>query len=200
MTQVLLTAFGPYDDWSENASWLALIELTRDLPEQPTVVTRRYPVDFVEARRQLADDLEQRYDVALHLGQAPGAGRICLERFGLNVGGTRDQLPDEFRPLVDDGPPAYCSQLPLDQWAQRLRDEGIPAQVSYHAGTYLCNATLYWSHYLCELMSLPTRSAFLHLPLAPAQVVDRRADLPSLPSETVARALRLMLQSIEAEC
>ena len=34
MTTVLITAFEPYDDWPENSSWLALLDLTRDLPPQ----------------------------------------------------------------------------------------------------------------------------------------------------------------------
>ena len=43
MTRVLLTAFQPYEGWQTNASWLALVELTRDLPDQPMVTTRLYP-------------------------------------------------------------------------------------------------------------------------------------------------------------
>jgi len=35
MTRVLITAFEPFDRWSENSSWLALVELTRSLPESP---------------------------------------------------------------------------------------------------------------------------------------------------------------------
>ena len=48
MPQILLTAFGPYGPFPDNASWLALIELTRDLPDFVSVTTRRYPVDFLE--------------------------------------------------------------------------------------------------------------------------------------------------------
>ena len=72
MLSVLITAFEPYDRWPENSSWLALVELTRDLPTNLKVVTRRYPVDFEAARSRLLDDLAANYDFALHLGQAPG--------------------------------------------------------------------------------------------------------------------------------
>ncbi len=50
MTRVLLTAFEPYDTWKANASWLALVDLTSDLPSQPQVTTRLYPVDFDQLR------------------------------------------------------------------------------------------------------------------------------------------------------
>ena len=64
-------------------------------------------------------------------------GRIQLEAIGVNIGGSSSQSPDQFRPLVDDGPVAYRSELPLGEWSVKLRRAGIPAQVSYHAGTLL---------------------------------------------------------------
>jgi len=39
MPTVLITAFDAYDAWEQNSSWLTLIELTRNLPEQPSVTT-----------------------------------------------------------------------------------------------------------------------------------------------------------------
>lgn len=196
MRRVLLTAFEPYDRWQENSSWLALIDLTRDLPAEPKLVTRRYPVDFHKARQRLEADLAANYDFAIHLGQAPGSTRVRLEAIGLNVGGASDEHPDGYQPLVADGPVAYRSALPLADWAVRLRSLGIPAQVSYHAGTYLCNAVLYLSHYLAERRGLTTRSAFIHLPLAPEQVVADRAETPSLPISLSSAALRVILAQL----
>jgi len=196
MSGVLITAFEPYDRWSENSSWLALVELTRSLPASPKVVTRRYPVDFEKAKERLSEDLAAGYDYVLHLGQAPGIGRIHLEAFGLNVGGQSSQLPDEFAPLLADGPAAYRSPLPLARWAAKMRDEGIPAQVSHHAGTYLCNAVLYLSQHIAAQRRLTTRSTFIHLPLAPEQVLGERQDLPSLPSATCAAGIQIILSEL----
>jgi pyroglutamyl-peptidase len=196
MTTVLLTAFEPYDRWEANASWLALMELTRELPSQPKIVTRLYPVDFRAARTKLSEDLAGNFDYALHLGQAPGSGAIRLEAIGLNIGGSSRQLPDEFHPLAADGPVAYQSTLPLARWAAQIRRAGVPAQVSYHAGTYLCNAMLYLSHYLSAQMGLKTRACFVHLPLATTQVLDERADTPSLATSMSAAAVRLILSEL----
>src|ERR1700749_2502012 len=91
MTRVLVTAFEPYDRWKTNASWLALVHLTQDLPSEPAITTRLYPVDFAVVRRKLSEDLEGNYDYAIHLGQAPGSGRIQLESVGINVGGSSSQ-------------------------------------------------------------------------------------------------------------
>ncbi len=200
MPRVLITAFGPYGCWSNNASWLTLVEFTKDLPSSAEIVTRLYPVDFNETCRLLEKDLQLGFDYALHLGQAPGSSSIQLETIGINIGGHSSQHPDEFQPLVDDGPVAFRSQLPMALLAARLRECGIPAHVSYHAGTYLCNATLYLSHLLAQRCEFPTRSAFIHLPLDVSQVLhDEDDDLPSLPVATAARALRIIVEQIVQE-
>ena len=199
MKTVLLTAFEPYDRWRDNASWLALIDLTRELPTEPKLVTRRYPVDFIAARQKLEKDLEANYDFVLHLGQAPGSGRVRLESIGLNVGGSSQDWPEDFQPLVAHGPVAYRSALPLARWARKLRGAGIPAQVSYHAGTYLCNALLYLTHHIAHQHKLKTKAAFVHLPLAPVQVLEERSDVPSLPVPLASSAIRLILAELAGE-
>jgi pyroglutamyl-peptidase len=196
MQTVLITAFEPYDRWKTNSSWLSLVQLTQELPQQPAITTRLYPVDFAEAKRRLAEDLKSNYDFALHLGQAPGSGRIQLEAIGLNVGGSSSQSPDQYRPLIDDGPVAYQSSLPMGDWAVLLRRNGIPAQVSYHAGTYLCNAMAYLSGHFIEQMSLGTQSGFIHLPLDCSQTAGLREDMASLPAAISAAALRIILQDL----
>ncbi len=196
---VLITAFEPFGEWRSNSSWQCLVQFTRDLPLEPKIVTRLYPVDFAEARTRLARDLTAGIDVVLHLGQATGRPMIELEMFGLNMGGTPGEELSTFRPLEQEGPPAYRSALPLHDWAAKLRLRGIPAQVSFHAGTYLCNAMLYWTHYIAEREGLPTRSAFVHVPLEPSQVVECGRSLPSLPASMAAAALRCLMSEINSE-
>jgi pyroglutamyl-peptidase len=179
---VLITAFEPYDRWKTNASWLALVQLTQSLPARPKIVTRLYPVDFSTVKQRLTDDLSAGFDYAIHLGQAPSSSRV--------------QSPDQYRPLCDDGPVAFRSPLPLADWAIKLRRAGVPAQVSYHAGTYLCNATLYWSCYLAERLSLKTKAAFIHLPLDISQVVNEPHGAASLPASLSASAIRLILEEL----
>ena len=127
MASVLLTAFEPYDRWKTNSSWLALVQLTHDLPPEPAVTTRLYPVDFAEVKRRLSEDLKANYDFAIHLGQAPGTSHVRLEAIGINVGGSSSHPLEQHQPLTDDGPVAYRSPLPLGDWAVKLRRAGIPA-------------------------------------------------------------------------
>ena len=196
MARILITAFEPYDRWKANASWLALVELTKEMPKDHEITTRLYPVDFSEVRQRLKNDLDAQYDIALHLGQAPLATCLMLECIGLNVGGHSEQLPEECRTLIEDGPVAYRSQLPLAEWASLLRERGIPAQVSYHAGTFLCNATLYLTHHFIQLHGYKTRATFLHLPLDPSQSTDESQQPPTLSASDAARAIRIVIEQI----
>jgi len=195
MTSVLITAFRPYGPWEENASWLTLVELTKDLPDRPEVVTRLYPVDFAAVRQRLEEDLAEDFDVVLHLGQAAGIGDIRIESIGINVGAEAAHDSNSFFLLDEGGPVAYRSRLPLADWAGKLRTAGFPATLSHHAGTYLCNATLYWSRHIAERDELMTQAAFIHVPLDPSQL-DGDASVPSLPAIVSARAIRIILDEL----
>lgn len=196
MCRVLLTAFDPYDVWTTNSSWLSMVEFTKELPADVRIVTRRYPVDFDEVRRRLEKDLAGDFDYAIHLGQAPGSACIKLEAIGLNVRGSLNMPAERYGLLAEDGPIAYRSQAPLGDWLEQLRAAGIPALVSYHAGEYLCNATLYWSHYFAQRRGGRTIVSFLHLPLDPSQTAAQRPDLASLPSAVTSRALQLIMSHL----
>lgn len=199
MAKVLISAFEPYDRWTTNASWQALVELTRNLPETPHVVTRRYPVNYDALKKRLAHDLQANYDFAIFLGQAPGSSALRLEAIGLNLATNEHSASSETgaETLVAEGPVAYRSALPLERWASILREAGIPAQVSYHAGTYLCNAALYLGHHYATQRKLKTQIAFIHVPLDPTQAAGVREAIPSLPASISAEAIRIVLGALD---
>lgn len=192
--RILITAFAPFGSWRENAGELCLNRLLPELSDDYEVTTRIYPVEFDTARPLLESDLLQNYNLAIHLGQAQNTSRIRLEAVGLNVGSVPGQPEGEMFGLVGNGPAAYQSALPLTQWAERLRSQGIPAYVSYHAGTYLCNATLYWAHHFLESNpGLSTPVCFIHVPLDISQVADLPGDYLSLPSQLAARGVARLI-------
>ncbi|QDS98728.1 pyroglutamyl-peptidase I [Adhaeretor mobilis] len=198
MTRILLTAFDAYESWTENASWLLVQRLLRDLPSHAQVTTRLYPVEFSTMRERLAKDLQDNYDVVLMLGQAPGYGGIEFEAIGLNIALPHGTHRDEAGLLAEDGPVAYRSELPLGDWARDLRQQGVPAQVSFHAGSFLCNAALYLAHYYIEKFSLPTEAAFIHVPLDVSQVAGEVKPPASLPVEISAAAIGWVVETLGA--
>lgn len=191
--RILITAFAPFGSWQENASELCLRQLL-PLLDDYRVTARVYPVEFDAARPLLESDLQQNYDLTIHLGQAQNTSRIRLEAVGLNVGSVPGRPETEMFGLVTNGPAAYQSQLPLTKWAERLRQQGIPAYVSYHAGTYLCNATLYWAHhFLDQNPQLTTPVCFIHVPLDISQVAGLPGDYLTLPAAMTANAVARLI-------
>lgn len=180
---------------------MALVELLRVRPPSANLVTRRYPVDFSRMQTMLMKDLALGFDAVLHLGQAPGSAIVRLEAIAINAGGAIVENGRGMDRLVSDGPEAYRSHMPLERWNQLLQQQSIPAQISYHAGTYLCNAIMYLSHHWAQHHFLqqqtPIRVGFVHLPLATEQVAGSTQALPSLPVSTLAQALGTILEDLE---
>ena len=194
--RVLLTAFEHYDTWDQNSSWEALVTFLhhRGLPKG--VTTRRYPVDLTQLQSRLEKDLALGFDAVLHFGQAPGISRVQMEAIAVNVAGMTEAAGDFFGPLVPNGPVAYRTKFPLDQWNLDLRSGGIPCSVSFHAGTYLCNAAMYLTHHWHEVHRRSCSIGFVHLPLTPEQVLHSRRDLSSMPREQSAEAIGRLLDLI----
>ena len=195
--RVLLTAFEPYDSWDLNSSWEALVTFLHHRGLPSGVITRRYPVDLVELQRRLEKDLATGFDAVLHLGQAPGISRVQLEAIAVNVAGMTEATGDFFGPLVPNAPVAYRTTFPLDRWNLELRSSGIPSSVSFHAGTYLCNAALFLTHHWHAVHRRACSIGFVHLPLTPEQVLRSRRDLPSMPREQSAEAIGRLVDLIQ---
>lgn len=201
MARILLTAFEPYEPWTTNASWLALIELTGQLDSVSEITTRLYPVDLAAMKSKLAADLKGQYDYVFHLGQEPKSSCIQLESLAINVATAGKKISDidSATTVCESGPPAYQSQLPLQAYARVLREQGIPARVSFHAGTFLCNAVLYWSRQLIDDLDLQTKSAFIHVPLETSQVLELDDPTPFMPKSMVVDALHTLISLAKAD-
>ncbi len=143
--KTLCTCFEPFGPWQQNASQLVVERLGRRT--RPAVRFQQYPVDYGAARALLLADLADPYVHIVHLGQAATCQEIQLEALAVNLAGDVGESHRQFRRLVTDGPAAYATAMPIDRWLARLQQSGVPARISYHAGTYLCNAVYYLSSY-----------------------------------------------------
>lgn len=191
MSRVLMTAFEPYDRWRENSSWQTLVELTRWYDGPADITTRRYPVDLTRMSESLRKDLQEDYDLAIHLGQSPGSTLVKLEAVGLNV-------RTDGTPLIKDAPEAYRSPLPLAKCTRSLIEAGIPSELSHHAGTYLCNAALFLSQHYAKSFGLTTKSMFVHVPLSPAQAAQDETRMASMSVQMTSAAVALVLDQVRS--
>lgn len=191
-----MTAFEPFGAWRANASWQLLVELTKDLPQSPEVVTRLYPVEFSQLAKKLEEDLAGDFDYALLLGQNEKASGLELERFALNIGRERSGSNSEFD-LAPHGPAAYRSELPLEEWVEGIRRTGTPASISNYAGDYCCNAVYYHCSHLCRRNEISTQSVFIHVPITPQQAAEQPEHQgPTLETSRGVTALRYLLDQL----
>ena len=194
---VLLTGFQPFGGEQVNPSWQAISALQGARIAGHRVVARELPVAFGTSLKALRAALkETQPSLVICVGQAGGRAQLSLERVAINVDDAR--IPDNAGaqpvdlPVVDGGPAAYFSTLPIKAMRAALRTAGFPAEVSQTAGTYLCNHVFYGlMHAVRARRGL--RAGFIHIPYSPAQAAVHPG-APSLAVETVTEALRLAVQ------
>lgn len=148
MKSVLITGFEPFGGERINPSWEVVKQLNDLMLSGVRVVARQLPCAFGEALTALnaaIDDIQP--VLVLAVGQAGGRTDISLERVAINVDDAR--IPDNLgnqpvdQPIVEGGPAAYFTRLPIKAMVQGIREAGIPASVSQTAGTYVCNHVMY---------------------------------------------------------
>jgi len=194
MTDLLLTGFLPENDRVGNASRDLILHL-RDRVSA-NWATALLPQDGI-ALPGLLDELlrEHRPRITILCGQAPGRNRLSLETVALNVLDFR--VPDAVGyqprdvPAIDGQPLARRSRLPLGEASEHLKSEGYPTVLSWHAGTFLCNHALYLTLDWLAKNGTPDHDAlFLHIPLAPSQLIHESAvsDKPCMDTSFVADA------------
>lgn len=193
---LLVTGFEPFGGDTLNPSWEAARALHGERIGPALIAARRLPCVVDDAAPTLIDAIEALNPCAvLCLGLASGRTDVSIERVAINVVDAR--IPDNAgrqpvdEPVVDGGPAAYFSTLPIKAMVRDLLAGGIPASVSSTAGTYVCNAVFYGlSHYIATVRP-GLRGGFIHVPLLPEMATAHRG-APSLALETLVRALRLM--------
>jgi pyroglutamyl-peptidase len=172
MTRVLVTSFEPFGGHEQNSSFEVGRALSQAPPGGLEIAWLALPVvaggciDRAWERVQAG-----RPDFVLGLGQAGSSPLVRLEDRGVNF--DHFHTPDNAQQLrrlsaiVPGGPAMLRTAIPLLDVADRLRRAGQPVEVSYSAGSYVCN------HYYYQLLRRAgdaPRVLFVHLPLLPAQV------------------------------
>ena len=191
--KLLLTGYEPFDGAAVNPSGEVAQKLDGARIGAATVVGRVLPVSFDRVPRLLADLIETtRPDVLLGMGLANGEATIRLEQFGINRAHSEradnDGVAPRERPLDPDGPAARIATLPLGPIVTQLRAAGIPARLSFHAGTHCCNLWLYHALGALERSGRSRPCAFIHLPCLPEQTLD--VQLASMPLDVMVDAVR----------
>jgi pyroglutamyl-peptidase len=191
MTTLLLTGFEPFGNATTNPSGEILKQITMD-----NVFTAILPVAYTKsAEHLLALIAEHNPDVVICLGQAEGRTQITPERVAINLDDAR--LADNEGVLRSDvkilegGPDAYFSTLPVKEIVEAIKTAGVPAAVSLSAGAFLCNHVFYVAQN--KFAGTHVRSGFVHVPLMDSQAPEFPG-LPTMPLDQMVIAVRAMLE------
>ncbi|WP_049332065.1 peptidase C15 [Rothia mucilaginosa] len=169
---LLLTYFGPFPGVPVNPT-VALAEgavraLNTARPDL-RVVARELPVSYDGSSAALRAALQEvQPDALISLGVAVGRDVVSLEQVAINLdsAGIEDNDGDRRcdEPIVPDGREAYFSSLPVRASFERLRAAGEPVEISYTAGTYVCNHVFYEGQRISRELGLSIPAGFVHVP------------------------------------
>lgn len=177
--KILVTAFEPFGGDSINASFEAMGALPAELTvggREVQIIKKRIPVVFGQCGEVLDNALREVCpDGVIALGMAAGRGQITPEVFAVNARYARSadnagQSYPVLTPCNPTGPAAYRSSLPVEAMVSRICEAGIPAALSFTAGTYVCNDLFY---HLMESAAVP--AGFIHVPQAAEEAPAGRA-------------------------
>ncbi len=195
MTTVLLTGFEPFGGDTANPSAEAVHRVAARWDGPEILVTAVLPVTFAGASARLRELMdEHRPDVVIGAGLAGGRSRIGVERVAVNLRDAR--IPDNDgaqpvdQPSVAGAPAARFATLPVKAIVQRLQGAGIPADLSYTAGTFVCNHVFFTA---LDIAAAGSRAGFVHVPWSAEHAPD--GDAPTLPLREIVRGLEIVVRT-----
>ncbi|MBR1584796.1 MAG: pyroglutamyl-peptidase I [Clostridia bacterium] len=190
---LLITGFEPFGGQIVNPSWESVRALLDRIgPWQ--LVKMRLPVVFGRAARQVIQRAEEiKPQAVLCVGQAGGRSALTPEMVGINL--RHGAQPDnegallQDAPIDPDAPAAYFATVPVRAMARAIQEAGLPGQVSYSAGTFVCNDVLFslLRHFDGKK---GIACGFVHVPYQTGQ------GEPSMPPADIARALTAAIQAL----
>ena len=174
-----MTGFEPFAGSSLNPSQEIVNEIAKLNIPGIEIITAILPVVFGESSEKLLKLIsEVKPDVVISLGQAEGRTQITPERVAVNLDDAR--IADNSgkilidRPIVNGGPAAYFSTLPVKEIVDAITVVGVPATQSFSAGTFVCNHIFY--HLQHSLNGTNIKSGFIHVPL----MTEQAGEFPNL--------------------
>lgn len=189
--KLLVTAFEAFGGETVNAS----LEAVSALPDRIgdwEIRKLTIPVVFGKGAQAVTEYVNRcPVDAVLCIGQAAGRSAVTPEMIAVNL--QYASIPDNDGNCpkdepIENGREAIFSTMPVRRMAEAVKANGIPCEVSYSAGTYVCNDTYY--RLLSFFEGTPVKVGFIHLPVTPKQ------GTVSLETAQAVRALQIAIREI----
>lgn len=201
--KILITGFEPFGGESVNPAYEA-VKLLPDMAGDIQIVKMEIPTVFGEAGKVVETGiLQHQPDAVICVGQAGRRADIGVERVAINL--VEASIPDNAgnQPMdvkvQEDGDTAYFATIPVKAMVKNIKDHGIPASISYTAGTYVCNSVMYDVLYLIDRKYPSIRGGFIHVPYATEQGVGKPVGTATMELSTISKALLYALEAVAGE-
>ena len=167
--EVLITGFEPFGDNAANPTQKLVEVLSTDYaPSQQDCAQLRaqlLPVSFTRARAQiqlLAAKFHPR--VVLCTGLFAKARSLLVERIAVNeqAGADNDGLTLSGGKVDAAGADGLFATIDTARLSDFLAQRGLRTEISWHAGTYVCNTALYTA--VQSAGAYGGKAGFLHVP------------------------------------
>lgn len=197
--KILVTGFDPFGGESINPAYEA-VKLLPDIIAGAEVIKLEIPTVFTRSAEVVEAAIKQ-YDpdLILNVGQAGGRTCMTVEKVAINLAEARIPDNDGEQPfdqkLREDGDTAYFATLPVKAMVENMKAHGIPAAISYTAGTYVCNSIMYHVLYLLDRRYPGKRGGFIHVPYESGQVVEKNAGMPFMSLSMIAEGLQYAIEA-----
>jgi pyroglutamyl-peptidase len=199
--KVLLSGFEPFGGSKVNPSELVVHRLAERGVEGVALVTVILPVErFAGPDTLIRTYISSQPDVVICLGEAGNCTAVTIERVAINlldfaISDNGGHLVTD-KPIYSDGPPAYFATLPVREMVNTVNERGIPAQISYSAGTFLCNQVMYEILHYLHKHQLQKPAGFIHLPQLPEQVAGKSSPRPSMSLEMMVEGVTAVIETM----
>lgn len=201
--KILITGFEPFGGESVNPAYEA-VKLLPDMAGDIQIVKMEIPTVFGEAGKVVETGiLQHQPDAVICVGQAGRRADIGVERVAINL--VEASIPDNAgnQPMdvkvQEDGDTAYFATIPVKAMVKNIKDHGIPASISYTAGTYVCNSVMYDLLYLIDRKYPSIRGGFIHVPYATEQGGGKPVGTATMELSTISKALLYALEAVAGE-
>ena len=194
MKKLLITGFEPFGGENINPSWDAVRALPDEVGEY--VLTKlSIPVVYGEAAERVIEAADELLpDAIISVGQAGGRAAITPELVAINLryAKTPDNKGNEPKDeaIINGGEAAHFSTIPVRKIAEAIDLIGIPSQVSYSAGTYVCNDVLYTL--LDKYKDKSVKVGFIHVPYSTEQNKE-----PSMKIDDIVKGLTVAIENLD---
>ena len=200
MKKVLITGFDPFGGETINPAYEA-VKLLPDEIAGAKIIKKEIPTVFQKGPDAVYEEIQSsKPDYVLCIGQAGGRSQVTPEWVGINFRNARIADNEGNQPLqtsvVENGPEAYFTMLPVFRMVEKMKENGIPANVSYTAGTYVCNDVMYSVLHYCHTEFKGVKGGFMHVPFATEQTVNQPAGTPGMNLKDMAKAIELSVEAM----